>query len=222
MHLASDKIQNICLLLTSATLANLCGGYCASLCLPTALKLESSMRQSRNGQLLQYGHAYQLNDRMNVKTTDMRMHVLRNRVKRETVAPQNDRATEQNVNFIKLTSSLLAYLDLHLPIKVWARLPSLRQLPGHCNQRSNHAWRRYSCAHAHHPHNTSRNLFTRDTLTCTCICKILHARTQIHIHVPAQLMLKLQVAGATCVQYFKKVCGDEMTCWLCWTEEGGP
>ena len=49
-----------------------------------------------NSQLLQYGHAYQLNDRTNVKTMDARTLVLCNSVKTETVAPQNDRATEWN------------------------------------------------------------------------------------------------------------------------------
>ena len=43
-----------------------------------------------NGQLLKYGHAYQLNDHMNVKIMDTRVRVLRNGTKMETVAPQND------------------------------------------------------------------------------------------------------------------------------------
>ena len=53
-----------------------------------------------NGQLLQYGHAYQLNDRTNVKTMDTGMRILRNGVKTDTFTPQNDCATEQNVNFL--------------------------------------------------------------------------------------------------------------------------
>ena len=52
-----------------------------------------------NGQLLQYGHAYQLNDRVNVKMMDAHVRVLRNSVKTETVISQNHRATEQKVNF---------------------------------------------------------------------------------------------------------------------------
>ena len=48
-----------------------------------------------NSQLLQYGHAYQLNDHMNIETMDARVRVLRNSVKAEMIAPQNNRPTEQ-------------------------------------------------------------------------------------------------------------------------------
>ena len=36
-----------------------------------------------SNQLLQYGHAYQLNNRANIKTMDARVHVLRNGAKRK-------------------------------------------------------------------------------------------------------------------------------------------
>ena len=70
------------------------------------LLLESSNLPAaiKNGQLLQYGHAYQLNDRANVKTMDARAPVLHNGTKTEMVAPQNDRPTEWSVNFLLTTT----------------------------------------------------------------------------------------------------------------------
>ena len=65
-------------------------------------------RGIENGQLLQYSHAYQLSTCTNVKMMDVcRAYspVLRNGVKTETFSPQNNRATELNVNFL-LTSTV--------------------------------------------------------------------------------------------------------------------
>ena len=53
-----------------------------------------------NDQLLQYSHAYQLSDCVNVKTIDARVRVLRNGVKTETFVPQKDCTTKRNVNFL--------------------------------------------------------------------------------------------------------------------------
>ena len=39
-------------------------------------------------------------NRANVKLIDMCVRILRNGVRMETVAPQNDHATEQNINFL--------------------------------------------------------------------------------------------------------------------------
>ena len=63
-----------------------------------SLKLESSMWQSRS-QLYHYSHSYQLNNHVNVKTMDTYMCTFCNGAKTETVAPQDDRAMEWNVNF---------------------------------------------------------------------------------------------------------------------------
>jgi hypothetical protein len=64
------------------------------------LKSSFLPRGIENGQLLQYGHAYQLSVRGNVKTMYARARVLRNSAKTETLSPQNDRATKRNVNFL--------------------------------------------------------------------------------------------------------------------------
>ena len=48
-----------------------------------------------NSQLLQYGHAYQLNDRVNVKM-DACVRILRNSVKTETVVAMNAEPHEEN------------------------------------------------------------------------------------------------------------------------------
>ena len=84
-----DKTQNSSLLSTSATLAGLYrggGGYCASPCLPTSLKLESSTRQSRTVNYWKYGHTYHLNNRTSIKTMDARvctaLHRKKNRIRR--------------------------------------------------------------------------------------------------------------------------------------------
>ncbi len=64
------------------------------------LKSSFLPRSTENGQLLQYGHAYQLSVRANVKTMYARAGVLRNGAKTETLSPQNDRAMKRNVNFL--------------------------------------------------------------------------------------------------------------------------
>ena len=109
LHKASlegDKTQNNSLLSTSATLASLYEGLLCFSVLTYLSKAWIFHATIENGQLLQYGHAYQLNNRTNVKTMDMRTRVLRNDAKTETFAPQNDRATEWNVNFL-LTATVL-------------------------------------------------------------------------------------------------------------------
>ena len=74
--------------------------------LRACLLLETSFLP-HGSQLLQYGHAYQLNDHTNVKM-DACMPVLRNGAKMETVAPQNDHAMEWNVNFLLTATVCLA------------------------------------------------------------------------------------------------------------------
>ena len=69
-----------------------------------AYLLLKAPRGIENGQLLQYGQAYQLNYRMNVKMMAVRMCVLRNSAKTETFAPQNNRAMERNVNFLLIAT----------------------------------------------------------------------------------------------------------------------
>jgi hypothetical protein len=64
------------------------------------LKSSFLPRGTENGQLLQYGHAYQLSVRANIKTMYAHACILLNGVKTETLSPQNDRATKQNVNFL--------------------------------------------------------------------------------------------------------------------------
>ena len=104
--LVGDKAQNNSLLSTSATLASLYEGLLCFSVLTYFSKVRIFHATIENGQLLQYGHTYQLNDHTNVKTMDARTRVLRNGAKTETFAPQNDRATERNVNFL-LTATVL-------------------------------------------------------------------------------------------------------------------
>jgi hypothetical protein len=68
------------------------------------LKSSFLPRGTENSQLLQYGHAYQLSLRANVKTMYARARVLQNGVKTETLSPQNDRGTKRNVNFLLATT----------------------------------------------------------------------------------------------------------------------
>ena len=87
----------------SATLASLYEGLLCFSVLTYFLKARIFHAAIENGQLLPYGHAYQLNNRTNVKTMDARMRILRNGAKTETFAPQNDRA-ERNVIFLLSTT----------------------------------------------------------------------------------------------------------------------
>ena len=98
--LVGDKTWNNSLLFTSATLASLYEGLLCFSVLTYFSKARIFHAAIENSQLLQYGHAYQLNDRTNVKTMDARTRVLWNGAKTETFAPQNDRAMERNVNFL--------------------------------------------------------------------------------------------------------------------------
>ena len=82
----------------SATLASLYGGILCFSVLTYFSKAQIFHAAIENSQLLQYGHAYQLNNRANVKM-DARVRVLRISVKMETVTSQNHCATEQKVNF---------------------------------------------------------------------------------------------------------------------------
>ena len=94
--LVGDKTQSNSLLSTCAKLASLYEELLCFSVLTYFLKARIFYAAIENGQLLQYGHAYQLNDRTNTKTMDARMRVLRNGAITETFAPRNDRATERN------------------------------------------------------------------------------------------------------------------------------
>ena len=85
---------------TSTMLASLYGGFLCFSMLPYFSKARIFHVAIENSQLLQYGHAYQLNDRTNVKTMDACVHVLYKGAKMKTVTPQNDRPTERNINFL--------------------------------------------------------------------------------------------------------------------------
>ena len=99
----------------SATLASLYEGLLCFSVLTYFSKARIFHAAIENGQLLQYGHAYQLNDRTNVKTMDARMRVLRNGAKMETFAPQNDRATERDVNFLLTATVSHTNNEYHFP-----------------------------------------------------------------------------------------------------------
>ena len=90
----------------SATLANLYEGLLCFSVLTYLSKAWIFHATIENSRLLQYSHTYQLNDRTNIKTMDVRRHVLRNDAKMETFAPQNDHAMERNINFL-LTATVL-------------------------------------------------------------------------------------------------------------------
>ena len=72
-----------------------------------------------NSQLLQYGHAYQLNDHTNMKMMDVHTRVLWNSAKMETFAPQNDRATERNINFLLTATVALPLAYIINVISLW-------------------------------------------------------------------------------------------------------
>jgi hypothetical protein len=75
MYLATDKTQNDSLLSTSAVLGSLyIRGLIVLLRGSWLLKSSFLPRGTENGQLLQYGHAYQLSVRAKVKTMDAREH----------------------------------------------------------------------------------------------------------------------------------------------------
>ena len=71
-----------------------------------------------NGQLLQYGHAYQLRVCTNIIMMDAQVCVyscvLHNGMKTETFSPQNDRITELNVNFFIDCYCIMQASSLHV------------------------------------------------------------------------------------------------------------
>ena len=76
-------------------------------CVYGSLLLESSFLPCgiKNGRLLQYSHAYQAIAQTKmidvcVRTRTVCVRILRNSVKTETFAPENDCTMKQNVNFI--------------------------------------------------------------------------------------------------------------------------
>ena len=65
------------------TLMNLYGGLLCFSMLTYFSKAQIFHMAIENGQLLQYGHAYQLYDRVNVTTMDTHVHILHNGAKTE-------------------------------------------------------------------------------------------------------------------------------------------
>ena len=109
--LVGDKTQNNSLLSTSVTLVNLYEGLLCFSVLTYFSKARIFHTAIEDGQLSQYGHAYQLNDCMNIKMMDARTCVLWNGARMVMFAPQNDLATEQNINFL-LTATVHVVVGL--------------------------------------------------------------------------------------------------------------
>ena len=98
--LVGDKTQNNSLHSRSSTLASLYGGLCLSM-LTYFSEAQIFHTAIENSQLLQYSHAYQLKDCTNVKMMDACTRIATSeRYKTETVASQNNHATERNINIL--------------------------------------------------------------------------------------------------------------------------
>ena len=133
--LVGDKTQNNSLLSTSATLVSLYEELPCFSVLTYFSKARIFHAAIENGQLLQYGHAYQIKQSHERKTMDARMRVLQNGAKTKTFAPQNDHAMERNINFLltttvhvhvihvdKLHTTVLMLSYIHICIIHWDQL----------------------------------------------------------------------------------------------------
>ena len=97
VYLASNKTQitqpfNVCCIYSSEPVQGIVVLLCACLLLKSSFLPHDNWEQS----IITIWSRLPINDRTNVKTMDARTLVLCNSVKTETVAPQNNRATEWN------------------------------------------------------------------------------------------------------------------------------